>query len=204
MPGDLTKEKILDVSLTLFSQRGFSAVSIRDICKEVKIKESSVYYHFASKRAILEELQRRFEAAAEERMGRLEEAVAGVQSPAPPPGEKISEAFFEHYLMDDFCNRYMRLLHIEQNNSEEMRTVYDTWMFQRPLQFQDKIFAALIAQKAFKSTDSSYLAVKYYAPIFLFFQRYLLSGELTERKKEKFRQKAYGHIANFFSENGGI
>ena len=44
-----TKQKILDVALDLFSQNGFSAVSIRDICKVVDIKESSVYYHFTAR-----------------------------------------------------------------------------------------------------------------------------------------------------------
>ena len=47
-----TKQRILDVSLELFSQNGFSAVSIRDICRQVQIKESSVYYYFKSKQAI--------------------------------------------------------------------------------------------------------------------------------------------------------
>ena len=51
-----TKQKILEVSLDLFSQKGFSAVSIRDICAQVKIKESSVYYHFKNKQAIFDEL----------------------------------------------------------------------------------------------------------------------------------------------------
>lgn len=45
MAADSTKERILDISLQLFSQYGFSAVSIRDICGQVHIKESSVYYH---------------------------------------------------------------------------------------------------------------------------------------------------------------
>ena len=36
-----TKQRILDVSLELFSQNGFSAVSIRDICRQVQIKESA-------------------------------------------------------------------------------------------------------------------------------------------------------------------
>ena len=53
MAADSTKERILDISLQLFSQYGFSAVSIRDICGQVHIKESSVYYHFTNKRAIL-------------------------------------------------------------------------------------------------------------------------------------------------------
>ena len=50
-----TKQRILDVSLELFSQNGFSAVSIRDICRQVQIKESSVYYYFKSKQAIFDD-----------------------------------------------------------------------------------------------------------------------------------------------------
>ena len=48
-----TKQRILDVSLELFSQNGFSAVSIRDICRQVQIKESSVYFAYSrTKQAI--------------------------------------------------------------------------------------------------------------------------------------------------------
>ncbi|MGZ7095584.1 MAG: TetR/AcrR family transcriptional regulator, partial [Methanobacterium sp.] len=35
-----TKEKIFDVSIDLFSQRGFDAVSVREIAREVGIRES--------------------------------------------------------------------------------------------------------------------------------------------------------------------
>ena len=48
-----TKQRILDVSLDLFSRSGFSAVSIRDICGQVQIKESSIYYYFKNKQALL-------------------------------------------------------------------------------------------------------------------------------------------------------
>ena len=51
-----TKQRILNVALDLFSQKGFSAVSVRDICKVVDIKESSVYYHFKNKQSIFDEL----------------------------------------------------------------------------------------------------------------------------------------------------
>jgi len=70
-----TKQKILDVSLDLFSQNGFSAVSVRDICKRVGIKESSVYYHFKNKQSILDDLLQHFEAAATELMLQLEQAL---------------------------------------------------------------------------------------------------------------------------------
>ncbi|MFR7427119.1 MAG: TetR/AcrR family transcriptional regulator [Ruminococcus sp.] len=71
-----TKQRILDVSLELFSQNGFSAVSIRDICRQVQIKESSVYYYFKSKQAIFDELLCLFENKASDMMCQLDKALA--------------------------------------------------------------------------------------------------------------------------------
>lgn len=51
-----TKEKIFDVSIDLFSQYGYNGVSIRQIAKEVGIKESSIYNHYPSKESILESI----------------------------------------------------------------------------------------------------------------------------------------------------
>ena len=56
-----TKERILDISLSMFSISGYEAVSIRDICGAVGIKESSLYYHFRNKRDILDSLMRKYE-----------------------------------------------------------------------------------------------------------------------------------------------
>lgn len=57
-----TKEEALSVALELFSREGYTAVTIRDICKEVSIKESPTYYHFANKQEILIDAPVRFEA----------------------------------------------------------------------------------------------------------------------------------------------
>lgn len=48
------KEKIFDVSIDLFSQFGYDGVSIRQIAREVGIKESSIYNHYKSKESILD------------------------------------------------------------------------------------------------------------------------------------------------------
>ena len=50
------KEKIFDVSIDLFSKHGYDGVSIRQIAKEVGIKESSIYNHYKSKESILDEI----------------------------------------------------------------------------------------------------------------------------------------------------
>lgn len=196
-----TRKKILDVSLELFSQKGYSAVSIRDICKYVEIKESSVYYHFKNKQAIFEELLMIFENIATTMMQQLENGLAEpIHSEKDNFYERVCAVYFENYLMDDFCNKMMRLLMIEQFDNEEIQKLYDLWMFAKPIEFQSKVFGMLASIGYIKNKDADYLAVKYYAPIYYYLQRWLLSGILTDEKKDAFRANAYQHIEKFFKE----
>lgn len=198
-----TKQKILDISLDMFSEKGFSAVSIRDICAAVKIKESSVYYHFKNKQAILDELISIFEREATDMMSALEQSLS-VQSYNPEADffQKVCDVFFEKYLMNDFCNKIMRLLNIEQCGNYEMRVIYEHWMFLKPLAFQSKVFTMLMNIGVIQAADSDYLAIKYYAPIYMFAQRWLLSGPLNDENKDSFRANAYHHIQMIFAEIG--
>ena len=59
------------------------------------------------------------------------------------------------------------------------------------------MFAALTGR-----ADASYLAVKFYAPIHLYAQRWLLTGTLSEGDKAAFRSDAYRHVRRFFAELG--
>lgn len=47
-----TKDKILLEAAILFAQRGYTAVSMKDIAERVKIKSASIYAHFSSKEEI--------------------------------------------------------------------------------------------------------------------------------------------------------
>ncbi len=197
-----TKEKILEIALRLFSQRGYPAVSIRDICKLVPIKESTLYYHFENKREILQVLLQRFEERAGALMDRMETAMAAPLQPGDGFGTGVTQAFFDEYLMDDFCNACLRLLRMEQGSDGELQRCYDQWLFERPLQFQERVFAALMDRGILPKGDASSLAVQYYAPIFLYMERYLMCGELTQEKRERFRQEAGKQIACFLQEKG--
>lgn len=200
-----TKQKILDVALDLFSQNGFSAVSIRDICKVVDIKESSVYYHFKNKQAILNELLQHFESIATGLMSQLEQALTITEKTVEGNiFEQTCDCFFEKYLLDEYCNKIMRLLSIERFSNDDIQEVYDYWMIDKPLNFQTKAFSLLMSIGVIKAADSKYLAIKFYAPIFLFTQRWLFCGTLTEEHKQAFRGNAYEHINNFFKEIEGI
>ena len=51
-----TKQEILDVALELFSRQGYEATSISSIADAVGIRKASLYSHFSSKQAILDEI----------------------------------------------------------------------------------------------------------------------------------------------------
>lgn len=50
------KEQILDVSLSLFLEKGYDNTSISDILSNLNIARGTLYYHFESKEAIMDEI----------------------------------------------------------------------------------------------------------------------------------------------------
>ena len=56
MPYSETKQSIFDVSVKLFSEKGYDAVSLREIAGEVGITNAAIYNHFSSKEAILNDI----------------------------------------------------------------------------------------------------------------------------------------------------
>lgn len=88
-----SKERILDTAERLFSERGYSATSLRSIITAANVNLASVHYHFHSKEALLEAVfLRRAVPANQERLELLErcEREAG---DGPPELAKIIEAF---------------------------------------------------------------------------------------------------------------
>jgi len=54
-----TRERILDISLELFSTQGYDKTSLREIAERLGFSKAAIYYHFASKEDILLALHKR-------------------------------------------------------------------------------------------------------------------------------------------------
>lgn len=52
--GEQTRERILDVALAAFRERGFDAATMRDIAKEAGMSLGAAYYYFPSKDALVQ------------------------------------------------------------------------------------------------------------------------------------------------------
>jgi AcrR family transcriptional regulator len=58
--GSARRDQLLAVAARLIASRGYSATTVRDIADEAGILSGSLYHHFSSKEAILDEILRSF------------------------------------------------------------------------------------------------------------------------------------------------
>ncbi|QTV79071.1 TetR/AcrR family transcriptional regulator [Microbacterium sp. NIBRBAC000506063] len=84
------REQILGIAAHLIARRGYSATTVRDIADEAGILSGSLYHHFASKEAILQEILRSFMTGLLER---FEEIVAEDGTPRVVLDKLVAHAF---------------------------------------------------------------------------------------------------------------
>jgi AcrR family transcriptional regulator len=53
-----TAKKLIDVSIDLFSRKGFKGTSIRDIASEMGMTSSNIYHYFGTKEGVLRAIER--------------------------------------------------------------------------------------------------------------------------------------------------
>ncbi|MGL6200560.1 MAG: TetR/AcrR family transcriptional regulator [Lachnospiraceae bacterium] len=195
-----TKQKILDISLKLFSQKGFTAVSVRDICSIVGVKESAIYYFFKNKKEILDTLTAKFLEMNKNYIDALNIDISQVRNITNKEFLEIINHYLEDYLMGDFVNSFLRILIIEQGYNEELRILLHKVLFDEPVQYQSKIFAVLIELGYFKKVNPEYLALSFYSPVLYYFQKYLIGSEMTKEAKDNVRKAINTHIDFFLQQ----
>ena len=112
------KEQILDMSFSLFLEKGYDNTSISDILSKLDIARGTLYYHFESKEAIMDAI---IERSAKKI---VEEAKAIVLQNGLSVHEKIFLLFYESNmrrlsggeLMIDYLNQPQNALFHEKSN----------------------------------------------------------------------------------------
>jgi AcrR family transcriptional regulator len=197
-----TRDKIMDVALNMFSERGYEAVSIRDICGEVGIKESTLYYHFKNKEDILNSLIDKFRSHIDGLLIHVDE-IAGMpgkkEKKSDDAGLQMMDSYMiDSYLFDPFCNLMLRLMMIEQFHNEEIRALYEKTLFTDPYEIQLSVFRKLSSAGAIPEKDVEWIVKEYHSYMTMLTFKYLLNGDLTEKRKNAYYREVHEFMTRRF------
>ena len=169
-----TKEKILDTALELFSRQGYDGASVRDIARAVGIRESSLYNHFPSKRAL-------FDGIVDFCVQQAELYFRGSGLPFDQgddtslyqgiPAERLHaliERTFRYFFDAPWNARVRRQLLLSQCTEPRCRDIYRQLYRDKCVQVQAFIFSALMDRGELRREDPLAVAAEFHGPMFMF------------------------------------
>ena len=157
-----TKQKILKVSTTLFSELGYKGTSVRKIAKNVGIRESAIYNHYKNKEEIF-----------------LEVAKGIFSSPFSIDNENIREtalrgkAFLQKFAMqykllsfDKNSENMFRLLMIELFANKELREQFMSDFHNENIKVLSEAFFIMMQNNLVRSADPMMLSYEFLSTLF--------------------------------------
>lgn len=170
-----TQKIIFDVSLELFSQKGFEAVSVREIARKVGIRESSIYNHYKNKESILDTIMDYFiaELANNSLSKEFEDDLI---SQGPEVFFKVGADMFISQINTPEMEKIWRLVSIEVNHNPKIRNFFKKELLEGPIDGWEKVFRIMIEKKLIKPFNPRMLAYEYFSfAIYLFFEYFVLN-----------------------------
>ena len=204
-----TKEKILLSALKLFSTKGYDGTSVRDLTREVGIRESSIYKHFKNKQAIFDSILTYMDSYYNEKMKTLDMPLGEFEKIAGDYSEgsidflyQISSALFLMRFKDEVEIQFRRMLTIEQFSNPKIKAIYQKYFISDILSYQTALFTEMIKQGRFVECDPKIMALQFYSPIYTL--QNLYEGQFD--KEEEVLSILKDHIRQFdsrYSKKGG-
>ena len=168
-----TKEEILLVSLHLFAQDGYEAVSVSQIAGELGITKGALDRHYQSKRDIFDHIlacmeQRDGEQAESHDMPqeRKEDTPETYQELSFVDFMAYSQSMFAYWTEDDFASSFRKMLTLEQFRNAEMQELYQQYLVSGPVAYVKDLFESMKFDSALEK------AVQFYATMFFFYSMY--------------------------------
>lgn len=169
-----TKKRILDVALTLFSEKGYGNVFVGQIAEGVGIKAPSLYKHYKSKQdifeAILREMRERYDkqAADMNMTGDDFQADSSVfNSISEDELVQRGIGLFSFFLHDEYECKFRKMLTLEQFSDKELAKLFSDQYFVDPIKYQSGLLHMLSLQGCLKNEDPDVMALQFFAPIYL-------------------------------------
>ena len=196
----MTKDKILDVSIDLFSEYGYDGVSIRRIASEVGIRESSIYNHYPNKQSILKAI---LDYYVEEMVSDeipIEEASLNLDIGFDYFYKAGCDAFLTK-LNEDKMMKITRLFFIESYHNDEVKTFLKDAIIEAPIYGWMDLFNLMKEKNLIKrDCDVRQLSESFfYYGMFLLYNHFIINyPEDDEEFLKEFMEKTQNHARIIF------
>jgi len=148
--GDKTKQTIIDKSTQLFSQKGYAAVTMKDVCEICDLSRGGLYRHFASTKEIFLEI---LNDDKEEMQHQLEQSIEN-----NAPAYFLFEYFLKQHKEIILSNNGMALAIHEFSFAEKEQSQYMNDRFHIAIELLVQLLEYGQEQGVFKDFDTSIMA----------------------------------------------
>ena len=168
-----TKQRILETSIDMFAERGYSAVSIREITRAVGIKESSLYNHFASKQQIFDDILEYLQAQVGSITLSEEEAAVAIAAMTLEQFLALGAQNLRLYFGNPVFVKVWRILSQEKYHNEKAAALFQKYLLDDPIEYQSKVFALMMERGQMRRMNPVHLAREFYSPLLYLYLRYV-------------------------------
>lgn len=190
-----TKQEILNVSLDLFSIYGFEATSMSKIANTIGIRKASLYSHFESKQAILNEI-------IDEILEYYDKKSIFVNTDwntedIPESVDEIVKKIqgqIQFILHDPYISKARKMLVIEQFNNPKLSKLQTKQNYIDVLNYFTEFIQLLIQKDILIKEDATIMASQFCLPITVWIN---LCDREPERENEVM-ERIQKHIEQFF------
>jgi AcrR family transcriptional regulator len=196
---NVTKEKILTVAIDLFSRQGFTSVSIRDISREVGIKESSLYNHFRNKDQILDTIFQIFRSRYKKLTPPKEMLDEILTKMNPEDFLKYGIQLYMDLVDDPIMGKIWRILNMEQYRDPRARDIFLGDIIHGTLLFLEEAFKRMIVLGSIKPLNPALLAAEYQYSVFAMAMEYNML-KFQNMDTTQIKQRMSEHI-DFFLQS---
>lgn len=195
-----TKNEIISAALDLFSTQGFEATSISQIADAVGIRKASLYSHFESKQAILEQLKKQvLEGYAKRSL--FEKSNRQDDGAYPKTCDEVVlriKIQINYILHDPFIRKARKMLTIEQFRNAELAALQTKQNYTDVMRYFTDLVIYLQEQGVLCDGDQEIMAARFCLPITVWIN---LCDREPEREAEVM-QLVDKHIRQFFTTYG--
>jgi len=157
-----TKEKILKISTTLFSELGYKGASVRKIASKVGIRESAIYNHYKNKEEIFLEVAKGIFSSP---FSIDEEEIKELATRGKPFLQKFTMQY-KMLTFDKSSENMFRLLMIELLQNKELREQFINNFHNKNIKILSEGFFVMMQNGLIRSNDPMMISYEFLSTLF--------------------------------------